>query len=165
MSDWKPGEIALVTMTHRSDGESKTYGPCIWNAESDGWVSGTHGRLYPSEHVWRIAEVRPLVVIDAEDREAVERLWRTWADLAPKNRLAQDNLQAALREFANPKPPKPEEPTGLGAVVEDADGERWVRATNYTTVKHWRGCDNSWQGRRRWDEIRVVRILNDGVQP
>ena len=109
----------------------------------------------------------PVVVIDPEDREQVERLTGHLADAMhdwPEPRAMSPGILAdALREFADPKPPKPDEPQGLGAVVEDAEGQRWVRATNFTTVRHWRGCDEHWQGRRRWDEITAVKVLNEGV--
>lgn len=56
---------------------------------------------------------RPLVVIDPDDREQVERLvkacpadWNFEQD-AETLRECIDGMQAALREFANPTPPKP----------------------------------------------------------
>lgn len=56
--------------------------------------------------------VRPLVVIDPEDRESAGRLlnllWQMggWGVGGSLDELT-DNFQAALREFANPTPPKP----------------------------------------------------------
>jgi hypothetical protein len=63
------------------------------------------------------------------------------------------------------KPPKPEEPTGLGAVVEDADGERYVGLGD-----HYGGGALRWKGDRgmtftSYDRIDVVRVLSEGVQP
>jgi hypothetical protein len=65
-------------------------------------------REYPEAYSALLADIReqvasPVVMISPEDGEAVERLWQAWRDLAPDHRLAQDNTQAALREFANPK--------------------------------------------------------------
>src|SRR5690348_2045025 len=75
---------------------------------------------------------RPLAVIDPGDREAVRRVLKLFGQQftawTPELDSNVTKLQAALREFANPTPPKPEEPTGLGAVVEDRDGIRWVRS-------------------------------------
>ena len=114
---------------------------------------------------------RPLVVIDPEDREAVERLNRLQDEVYEATRKSRaeydaeydvDVMQAALWGFAKPEP-KFDEPVGLGAVVEDESGQRWIRATKYTTVRLWRGCDDHTQGRRRWDEISAVRILSEGV--
>ena len=60
------------------------------------------------------------------------------------------------------KPPKPEEPTGLGAVVEDAEGQRWVRAFHHPHETHrWQ---NRLSGRRTYDGIDAVRVLSEGVQ-
>lgn len=52
------------------------------------------------------------------------------------------------------------EPTGLGAVVEDISGERWVRCD--TTNLPWRNAANTWL----WEEynrISVIRVLSEGV--
>ena len=73
-----------------------------------------------------------------------------------------DLVRNALREFANPRDPKPpEEPLGLGAVVEDADGRRWVRADD--DDPEWRRADGD--GRwRYWSQVNAVRILSDGYE-
>jgi len=66
---------------------------------------------------------------------------------------------------AQTKPPKPAEPTGLGAVVEDADGMRWVqaRAEEYP----WRPSVAVEIGAgplyKPWDQIDAVRVLSEGV--
>ena len=73
-------------------------------------------------------DCKPVVVIDPEDRDAVARLYDLYASAPSDVGLrGHEFLAHALREFANPKSPKPEEPTGLGAVVEAADGRRWCR--------------------------------------
>lgn len=99
---------------------------------------------------------RPLAVIDFEDREQAERLVQAlkrayWGDDASKVSSSLVNaMQAALREFADPKPPRPEEPVAVGALVTDHDGEMWVR--------HVRGewaCLHSAPGKdvRTWAEL------------
>ena len=55
-------------------------------------------------------------------------------------------------------PPKPAEPMGLGAVVEDTDGEPWVRV----------GGRLPWFDGRRivraiWGDLDAVRVLSEGV--
>ena len=55
--------------------------------------------------------------------------------------------------------PKPAEPTGLGAVVEDSQGERWVRVAE---------CDQSWRSEHAaalcdYALIDAVRVLSEGV--
>lgn len=78
-----------------------------------------------------------VAVIPVEDREQVERFARTYLEAAVKRggpemkfydfpeTVAQ--TADALREFANPTTPKPKEPTGWLAAVEDAYQWRWFR--------------------------------------
>ena len=113
---------------------------------------------------------RPLVVIDPEDREQVERLARLlWPHYSKSEsaRLAKaDITQAALRSLvAAPKPP---EPQGLGAVVIDERGVRWVKTESA------KGMRNSWQASLHpaepdtvrcaaYADIAAVRVLSEGV--
>lgn len=107
-----------------------------------------------------------LVVIDPEDREQVERLAERIGHLWKSHTYVRDVVQAALREFANPTPPKPEEPTGLGAVVETVRGELFVRDKTTTTVAHWKRARGGESGKRhRYDNIDAVRVLSEGVTP
>lgn len=68
---------------------------------------------------------------------------------------------------ANPAPitpPKPEEPLGLGAVVEDAKGKRWVRGRDSNC--HWypeTGFDRTVGPWAPWAEIAAVKVLSPGV--
>ena len=125
------------------------------------WVTGRHTRVEADAEY--IRDVRPLAVIDPEDREQV----RAIADAAyPEGRANTNRLQAALREFANPTPPKPEEPTGLGAVVEDASGVRHVRtfagsAPGVAWLGHIQG--DGGERTRRWSDIDAVKVLSGGV--
>lgn len=102
---------------------------------------------------------RPLVVIDPEDREQVERLWQAWRDLAPDHCLAQDNMQDALRSLI--ADPKPAEPMGLGAVVEDADGCQFVRRAIDWTDSPWVPARAA--GFYEWADIAAVKVLHEGV--
>lgn len=108
-----------------------------------GWLIVDEAGCHALVHDRAVIGVRPLVVIDPEDREQVERLaiaytviasarsgdeYRAWENRSKEARARiRTELAAALREFANPTPPKPDEPTGLGAVVEDERGRRFVR--------------------------------------
>ncbi len=68
-------------------------------------------------------------------------------------------VQAALRSLVTP--PKPDEPQGLGAVVEDADGELWVLAPG---ARHYGWvCKNLAVSSRHYADISAVRILSAGV--
>jgi len=60
---------------------------------------------------------------------------------------------------AQTKPPKPAEPTGLGAVVEDSEGFRWVR-NDAPIEPSWR-CDH--RGWQTWAKVDAVRVLSEGV--
>ena len=61
------------------------------------------------------------------------------------------------------KDDKPAEPTGLGAVVEDVEGERWVRVNVLTGTQEWRCCDFN-GAFRKYADITAVRILSPGVE-
>jgi len=134
---------------------------------------------------------RPLVVIDPEDREQVEQLmrlilrlrcrcgfmlaadakkcewYRTRAEKAAELRSAEgsfEDLADALREFASPTPAKPDEPTGLGAVVEDAQGVLWVRVpvTDDDSVP-WVSAPGGTCSPYR--DIDAVKVVKDGYKP
>lgn len=58
------------------------------------------------------------------------------------------------------KPPKPPEPTGLGAVVEDVNGEQWTRILAQAP-RQWRYLHYQ----RAYSDIDVAKVLSEGVQP
>lgn len=154
--EWKPGDVAmrdgeLAFLTDRGVWRWSTTGlPCL-----------------AQDH----ARSRPLVVIDPEDREQVEQLIRlqdiAFDGSARDPVIAADvrDMQAALREFADPKPPRPEEPTGLGAVVEDAAGELWLRS--YLPGEDADVLGKPWKNGpvcKNWQIVDAVRVLSEGVQ-
>jgi hypothetical protein len=146
--EWAPGDVALVTITEQHGGRSD-----VAMLRADGCWEFSDGSGGHSSRTDVIANVRPLAVIDPEDREAVDRLVRAWRTPAPPvddrdvihavmyrngipgtlcregweprvttvtddatcpacrlridgNTLGETaRLQAALREFADPKPP------------------------------------------------------------
>ncbi|WP_155992101.1 hypothetical protein [Nocardioides sp. URHA0032] len=166
MRDWAPGDVAMVR------NEWDVWNVAIYSVRPGGfvWSYGVSDAVSPPT-----AEARPLVVIDPEDREQVERLWMAQDRAIPLIREQQgpavvgvsliDALQVGLRWMLNPSDipalPKLEEPTGLGAVVEDRDGERWVLYTSPMSTAPW--CDGSTSV--EWDDIAVVRVLSEGVTP
>ena len=155
--EWKPEDVALVRTFNMKDRGRE---PVRALRTISGWV-GAMGVSAPDSEV---EDARPLVVIDPENAEAVERLVDLYWSVRKGDRTRISAMQAALREFADPKPPKPEEPTGLGAVVEDADGNEWTR---FTRVKH--GC--AWVRQTpeatylSYREISAVRVLSPGYTP
>jgi hypothetical protein len=157
VSEWKPGDVALVD-SWRGKGQIAFR---VGRGENIGWcvLDGTDSRGLDDDEVGDNA--RPVVVIDPEDAEQVERLASALFDVCAYSATHSPiKLAAALREFARPTPPRPEEPTGLGAVVEDAEGKRWVRSV-VTPARPWYTRNKS----KPWDEIVAVRVLSEGVQP
>ena len=146
-TQWKPGDVAMVI---REDGTESRAIMSRWSSHWHAFESGA-----------QIVDARPLAVIDPEDKEAVERLSSLTEANGGPTFFAGDvgKLQAALREFANPKPPRPEEPTGLGAVVEDVWGHRFVRVG----ARAWRNVNED--SFCIWLHIDVVRVLSEGYLP
>lgn len=111
--------------------------------------------------------LRPLLFIDPDDREQVATL-HTALHGGPSGEAnwgcrSVGDLAAALRSLLTPPPPpRPDEPMGLGAVVEDEDGTRWVRTGGDSDDIPWRRtCDfGVW---RRWANITAPRVLSEGV--
>lgn len=169
---WMPGEVALIEAGCSANRQvalrTGTPSNMGWaysgthNGEStQSWTADTHGT---------VSVVRPLVVIDPEDREQVERLAleiysRTTGEESFGGQIA--NVQAALHEFTSPNV---EEPTGLGAVVEDEVGNVWVRigADEDPRDDHLRTqMSPPWRARGKsakwWASLRVARVLSEGV--
>ena len=148
---WRAGDVAMVTVEDR-----EVFCTFYDTGRERGWF---HGLGFTDHHYVACegeADARPLVVIDPEDRDQVARLRdAVWPHKAVN--LLQ-NWQAALRDFADPIPPKPEEPTGLGAVVVDACGDTWVRVSLRDT--------EPWQHRgerRQYKVINAAKVLSEGV--
>ena len=125
-----------------------------WHHKDGGW-----------DHLDSGGEVQyhPLVVIDPEDRAQVERLADIFCHVPSSGWV--DDMQASLREFANPTPPKPDEPQGLGAVVEDADGQRWLRVGTHGDCNDWRRVrgDLADSAAFDWSDFEPIRVLSEGV--
>lgn len=168
-SKFKPGDVAMVSATNERE---------PYRAYFDGSMWREYG--YPEFCVIEPLTHRPLVVIDPEDREQVERLAEMfhacrplaikWDDCTSADRKASgDAMQAALRSLI--APPRPAEPTGLGAVVEDENGRRWTRiAADDDPVDEYLRTQLSppWRSRgmsaKWWAHLRAVRVLSEGVR-
>lgn len=146
---WKPGDVALVLRVGK-------WVPAV-KGRTDWWITAWGGGSYED------SDIRPLLVIDPEDREQVERLTEAYSK---QRRLITDDgdgrvndMQAALRSLAQPEDP---EPQGLGAVVRDGRGREWVRADNADTTTPWRlnTYDSDW---RPWANLpRPLTVLSQG---
>lgn len=150
--EWKRGDVAMVngSVAVRTD-------------DNLSWWT-TSGRLSDPN----VAHVRSLVVIDPEDNDFfwfpsrlrldADRIGGTTAKVM---RLVADQIEAQL------VPPKPDEPTGLGAVVEDADGQKWVHRGRGFMTAWTRAAETVDDGFGRalpWSDIAAVRVLSEGVQ-
>lgn len=147
--EWKPGDVAMVEgkVALRVHGPHQKKGQePLWQWGRGDWTTLPLG------------PIRPLVVIDPEDHEQVERLDKAYqAALDTKYAGLGDVMQAALRSLI--APPKLPEPTGLGAVVEDAEGHRWTRVGADKTP--WYRVDShDWY---RWQNVAAVKVLSEGV--
>lgn len=108
MSEFKPGDLIA------DEGGSQFYVITPANPESRLSALDADGSDW---YVHTIEGARRLVVIDPESDEDAERLGELvgkWADRVPYSDMREDGdlthldaMQAALREFANPAPPKP----------------------------------------------------------
>ena len=86
--------------------------------------------------------------------------WKSVAEWLRKPDYATSNAIADQIEAQLPKP-KPEEPKGLGAVVLDRTGMRWVRFTTFADGCHWAAAGSATNATYR--EIDVVEVLSEGV--
>lgn len=177
--EWKPGDVAVVSIVRRAGNDDPTEYRAFF-AGRYGWYGVTGGEgcggLTENEEEFSIHR-RPLVVIDPEDREQVERLVRAYLDCGdgiaelstePWS-LPGMRMRQSLREFANPTPPKPPEPTGLGAVVFADCGcargrQRFVRDDTGSEFPEapWKAhC-----GHHRWSDLTLRDaddILTEGL--
>lgn len=111
----------------------------------------------------------PPQIIDPDDRDQMERFarlhdeaWRRVVDRNP-SRVGTPTWEVVAEQFRPFKDPtyraKPDEPKGLGAVVEDQAGCLWVRFTS-KSGPWWR---NHVGENRRWETVAAAKVLNEGV--
>jgi len=179
--EWKPGDLAMVRVQITTNPDDGSEEHMLFRRRGK-WE-------HPDFGIWEdryVLAARPLVVIDPEDREQIGRLveelyvWglsihnareKSPTDVGDEYRAGMaDRVQGALRDIANPQPPKPEEPTGAGAVVEDATGHYWVRiadASEDPVAPYLKQASPPWRRRgataRWWDKVNAVRVLSEGV--
>lgn len=161
--EWAPGDVALV---------QNGYG--VWNVAIcqvalgyNQWVYGVSRSTAPMD-----SPARPLALIDPEDRAQVEQLasrlrlnggGHPYATMSAQAAVDDaDALQAALRmNIAQPTPP---EPTGIGAVVEDAEGQWWTRVRNDDEACAWQRVDGP-MVQTTWGLVGAVLVIAQGTQP
>lgn len=156
--EWQPGDVALV----KNEWNVWNVAICTFRPDRPGWWW-----RYGVAESWSpiVADARSLAVIDFADREQVAVLMghfsRECGDIFGADGVTF--MQAALREFANPTPPKPEEPQGLGAVVETIRGDLFIRDKTTTTVAHWKRARGEDAGARyKYRDLSVVKVHSAG---
>lgn len=141
--EWKPGDVGVIPFANSEERAIFT---------RDGWVATG----YPRVAVNGYSDVRPLVVIDPENGEAVERLASLLWPHYDSNRLAHlrkaEVTADALREFANPTPPKP--PADVTARITDRRDNIWRLLAD----GEWVCVDGPDHGEYlTWDELAATR--------
>ena len=172
MTDFKPGDVVAITEYGGADPAVRVDADCGVSRHLHAgphWHYLAHAR---SGAMWCSKShpaARRLVVIDPESDPDVIRLENA---LEAQGCRVGMGVQAALREFATPTPPRPDEPTGLGAVVEDADGLKWVSVEEMPPFGRWYcgvlpddDCSIADGAFREWSALSAVRVLSEGIQP
>lgn len=173
--EWQPGDVAMAPWPQARSGEQVFSDQRVVRYES-GWALAADPDDYLNDgYGWSPSEsARPLVVIDPENREQLERIARTthvaltgdvpaWSTLSGKDQVRRmDALAMALD--AELKPSKPEEPMGAGATVEDDRGDWWIRVARGADGAVWH-LSGFPEVRAPYADINAVRVLSDGVQP
>jgi hypothetical protein len=166
VSEWKPGDVAYLRYCYAESGPAVRVDRC-----DQGHPDGPHWHFFDgrSGGGTMATEIRRLVLIDPEDGEQAKRLADAFTGRHHSSQQPRDasqhavlSMQAALREFASPTP-RIEEPQGLGAVVEDIEGTRWVRVSAEvdSACHYWSNSRGHWN---RFDMLPTpVRILSPGV--
>ena len=162
MTAYEPGTVAVATVrgvpnvrVMRTDNHAAT------GAE---WFSGDLIDDYRYHNARHLTNVHPLVVIDPD---TVPDLRGYLPEMSGDYDGDDHRLVAVIDQIeAQTRPPKPAEPTGLGAVVEDAEGRRFIRYG--ASLAPWIGCaDNEGidpdRPYRYWSGIDAVRVLSEGV--
>lgn len=146
--EWKPGDVAAVggQRVFRHGGEFA-------------WTNDFGSRFATMTSL----TARPLIVIDPEDREAVERLTEVYKTefyrgksyepqpSAESTAQRTDAMQAALRSLLTPE--RPDEPTLPGALVRERDQRVvWVRTTLGA-----RPGEKSWRVAHAFDDAPLTK--------
>ena len=156
MTDFKPGDVAILPANLSE--------PHTVFMTSNGWVDGDGD---PRRGLDFFAnQIRSLVVIDPEDREQVGDLVNAYRG-QPKwysatARESVDCMQAALREFATPTPPRIDEPGTWGVVeascIHTANRFQWVHDPD--GYWHQIGGPNAPDD---WDSLVDPVLIREGI--
>jgi hypothetical protein len=158
MSDYQPPRTVAV-ITTESGAQYRAF-----RTSKSGWRAAGPGDFFYDREV---TNVRPLVVLDPEGAGMCLEVFKK--DIAS---LCTDSTAwpKMLRDVeAQTSPPKPPEPTGLGAVVEDRAGDRWIRVEwgnpwcRANPVRRAGGDSLTHGTHVPWERLDAVRVLSEGV--
>lgn len=133
-----------------------------------------------AEHAAEKAQVlwAPPQVIDPDDQAMMERFARlhdeAWKRVQDRNpeRVGTPTWEIVAEQFRLFKDPnyrvRPDEPQGLGAVVEDEHGRHWTRYDTKGDPQPW-WCDDAGpdvpvERRYAWADIAVIRVHSWGIE-
>jgi hypothetical protein len=112
-----------------------------------------------------VTDLRPVVVLDTEFPQTVIKHLRFAAERYP----ALTTLPGLADQIKAQTRPAIQEPRGLGAVVEDADGHKFVRVADpidgWMAGRQWQRIGGDINAVRNfgWSDLRPVRVLSEGV--
>jgi hypothetical protein len=168
---WKSGDVAIVTSMYGNEVVAVRCG----TGDNQGWAYADVLEGKPTQH-WSsdrdgLHVVRPLVVIDPGPTDTNAAALSDLLTTAARSCRHRDRLEAMRAcqwladEIRNQTaPPQPQEPAGLGAVVEDADGDLWVKwSTLHRADRNWKRHDSHGGNYLAWTDLAVVRVLSEGV--
>lgn len=106
----------------------------------------------------------PVVVIDPESTADVVKLAAAISHAG--SWVETDDARRALRSLI--APPRPDEPKGLGAVVEDGRGVLWVRTEGDNGIRNpWQATLNVAEPddirQLAYADVEAVTVLSEGV--
>ncbi len=164
MSGYTPGTVGVATVRGVKDVRVMRL-PTGSSWALDRTVDGGEpGTFRDTAADIEVTDVRPLVVLDLGDwtPESVAAI-PAWL----RDRCYDSPTESCLRRIATQievqtRPPKPPEPTGLGAVVKDRQGHVWVRIHESYGDLLWR-MDVPSTCAEPYDRIDAVEVLSEGV--
>lgn len=157
--EWQPGDVADVTQR----GNVRAFRTDKGWTYVDGSTQGPDADRY---------DFRPLLVIDPEEEslQIAHALWETFESIGTRDFRVWDRLIRDVLRSLMPQS-KPDEPTGLGAVIETDDGRKFIRTVGRDSRFPWVNADDpgknafNWESHGGLDGSRPIRVLSEGVTP